>query len=198
MQQLFYVSCILGDIQQLNELLTPPVMDALQPPASNPNLSYSVLLYNYGIQVACKNHHTDIVRLLLAYEPMKPYIDFSMSNHFSLRTVCREGYDDIVRMIVAFQPYHTLIVHQLDTFISVARSFGHTHVIRLLQTPMYYDRFCRDIYFHNKVETGLRLLCYQDILKPMQRKNVIAYMTAWLVHILIELPTDIVKYICTF
>ena len=196
MQQLFYNSCVLGDTEQLNQLLTPPVMDALQPPATNPNLSYSVLLYNYGIQIACKHHHTEVVRLLLQYKPMEDYVDFSMSNHYAIRTLCREGYDDIVRLILQHHPIHAItLFSDIRQFTQLAREHGHDEICRMLETPLYYDVFCRDVFMDDKVETGIHLLCYQDLLHPNQRRYLHAFMIAWLLHI-IRLPRDLIGYIC--
>jgi hypothetical protein len=192
MQQLFYQSCISGDIEQLQHLLTPPVMEALQPPLSNPTLSYSVLLYNYGIQIACKHHHTAIIRLLLEYEPMQPYVDFAMSNHFALRTVCREGYTDIIRLILHHHPSHNMAY-----LANLARVHGHKEAVRVLETPLYYNQFCSEMSFNHKVNAGIQLLSYQDILMPMQRDDVIECMTNYLMRIF-HLPKDMVRYICMF
>jgi hypothetical protein len=192
MQQLFYQSCISGDVSQIRELLTPPVMEALQPPLQNPTLSYSVLLYNYGIQIACNFHHTDVVRLLLEYEPMRPYVDIAMSNHCAMRTVCREGYADIVRLILHHHP-----LQNLTHFITLARQHNHTEIVRILHTPVLYTSFISEVCFTDKVTTGIQLLSYQDILLPLQREHVITYMTAYLMRI-ISLPKDMVRYICTF
>ena len=192
MQQLFYQSCCIGDTNKIKELLTPPVMEALEPPNTNPDLIYSVLLYNYGIQIACKNHHTTVIRLLLEYKPMHRYVDFTMSNHFALRTVCREGYDDIVRLILHHHPFQN-VTH----CIYLAKQNGHTEVVRILETPVYYALFCDELYLHDKVETGLQLLCYQDMLLEKERKKVIDFMTEYLLHIF-QLPKDIIRYICMF
>ena len=192
MQQLFYQSCISGDVDQIKQLLTPPVMEALQPPPTNPNLSYSVLLYNYGIQIACKCHHTDVIRLLLEYKPMKPYVDFTMSNHFALRTVCREGFADVVRLILHYYPFQNL-----GYFTNIARQYGHTELVRILETPMYYRIFC-DEDGADKVDSGIQLLSYQDILLPDQRSVLLRFMTDYLQHVFTRMPTDIIWNICSF
>jgi len=198
MQQVFYQSCSTGDTEQVKRLLTPPVIDALLPPSTNPNLSYSVLLYNYAIHVACKHHHTEVIRLLLTYEPMKPYIDFTISNYYALRTICREGFADIVRLILHYYPFPIALLHiNISYFANIAKEYGHVEIVRILETPLYYDIFCRDTFIDDKVETGIRLLSYQDILQPSQRAYVISFMTAWLIR-MIPLPKDIIGYICRF
>ena len=192
MQQLFYQSCVTGDTETVRQLLTPPVMYALEPPQYNPNLSYSVLLYNYGIQIACKNRNTDVIKLLFAYEPMKPYIDMEMSNSFALRTVCRLGFADIVRLILHHYP-----VARPRPFVELARANDHAEVVRILETPALFRIFIEDLHIDTQISTGIQLLSYQDILSARQQKYVVQFMTDVLIKIL-PLPRDLVTYVCAF
>ena len=192
MQQLFYQSCVTGDAETIKQLLTPPVMYALEPPQHNPNLSYSVLLYNYGIQIACKNRNTDVVKLLFSYEPMKPHIDMEMSNSFALRTVCRLGFADIVRLILHHYP-----VPRPQPFVQLARANEQEEVVRILETPALFKVFIEDQHIDTQISTGIQLLSYQDILLAKQQKYVVQFMTDVLLKIL-PLPRDLVMYVCAF
>lgn len=191
MQQLFYQSCVFGETEIIKQLLTPPVMDALQPPSSNPSLSYSVLLYNYGIQIACKNHHTQIIKLLLEYPPMRSFVDFTMSNYFAIRTICREGFADILRIILHYYP-----IENTAQFIQLASQYDRTEVIRILEMPQLFRAFIGANDFLVKVTTGNRLLAYHDILTGKQRRHVIRFMAAWLAFIFPQLPKDVIMYLC--
>jgi len=190
MQQLFYQSCVYGETEIIKQLLTPPVMDALQPPSSNPSLSYSVLLYNYGIQIACKNHHTPIIKLLLEYAPMKPFVDFTMSNYFAIRTICREGYADILRIILHYYP-----IENTTQFIQLASQYNHGDIVYLLEIPQLFRVFI-GTNDRTKVSIGNKLLAYQDMLTGRQRRHVIRFMSAWLAHIFPRLPKDVIVYLC--
>jgi len=196
MQQLFYQSCVSGDTDTVKKLLTPPVMDALTPPSVNPNLCHSVLLYNYGIQIACKHHHTEMVKLLLEYKPMVPYIDFTMSNCFAFFTICKEGYDDIVRIILHFN--QAQLKRYLPQCINLAWKHSQHAVIRVLETPRLFQTFIMEPVMDYKVALGMQLLSYQDCLMIEQRKHAVQFMTAYFSWIFPLLPRDIVTWICQF
>jgi hypothetical protein len=193
MQQLFYDCCRTGNASRLKELLTPPVMAALQPPATNPTLSYSVILYNFGLHVACKHRHTEVVKQLLEYRPMRPYIAISMSNHYVLRLVCRKGYIDIIRLLLHYHP-----VDNITPFITIAEEYGHTDIVRILETPKLFRMFIATDDFKSQVAIGIQLLSYQDIMLVKQRKHIRKWMIAYLLRILQRLPKDSIGVICEF
>ena len=193
MQQLFYDCCRTGNASRLKELLTPPVMAALQPPATNPTLSYSVILYNFGLHVACKHRHTEVVKQLLEYRPMQPYVAISMSNHYVLRVVCRKGYIDIIRLLLHYHP-----VDNIAPFITIAEEYGHTDVVRILETPKLFRMFNATDDFKCQVAIGVQLLSYQDMLLLKQRQYVRKWMIAYLLRILRRLPKDSIGVICEF
>ena len=187
MQQLFYDCCITGNTSLLEELLTPPVMTSLQP------LSYSVILYNFGLHVACKNGHTEVVKQLLEYIPMRPYVDISMSNHYVLRVVCRKGYIDIIRLLLHYHP-----VDNIESFISIAEQYGHTDIVRIMETPKLFRMFNSTNDFKLQVTFGIQLLSCQDILLLRQRQYIRKWMIAYMLRILFMLPRDSIGVICEF
>jgi hypothetical protein len=193
MQQLFYECCVTGNALRLTELLTPPVMAALQPPATNPTLSYSVILYNFGLHVACKNRHTDVVKQLLEYRPMQPYVAISMSNHYVLRTVCRKGYLDIIRLLLHYHP-----VENIAPFSTIAQEHGHTEIVRILETPKLFRMFIATGDFKFQVAIGIQLLSYQDIMLVKQRQHVRQWITSFLLRIFCMLPKVMIALICEF
>ena len=193
MQQLFYECCVSGNASRLNELLTPPVMAALQPPVMNPNLSYSVILYNFGLHVACKNRHTEVVKQLLEYRPMQPYVAISMSNHYVLRTVCRKGYIDIIRLLLHYHPVENIV-----PFSSIAQEHGHHEIVRILETPKLFRMFIATDDFKSQVAIGIQLLSYQDIMLVKQRKHIRQWITSFLLRILCMLPKVMIALICEF
>ena len=124
---------------------------------------------------------------------MRPYVTISMSNHYVIRVVCRKGYIDIIRLLLHYHP-----VDNIAPFITIAEEYGHTDVVRILETPKLFRMFNATDDFKCQVAIGVQLLSYQDMLLLKQRQYVRKWMIAFLLRILRRLPKDIIGVICEF
>ena len=110
-----------------------------------------------------------------------------------LRVVCRKGYIDIIRLLLHYHP-----VDNIAPFITIAEEYGHTDVVRILETPKLFRMFNATDDFKCQVAIGVQLLSYQDMLLLKQRQYVRKWMIAYLLRILRRLPKDSIGVICEF
>lgn len=194
-QQQFYNACVNGDNNTIITLLSPLHI------FSDPMTIYPILLYNFGLQVACKNGHTDIVKILLSYLPMRDYIDLYMSNYYALRVCCKKGYTTIVRLLLLF----TKLRGNLGFAVRLAKQNGHDSIVRMLELPQLFTVFitidvANMVQYNKKVDIAQQLREYQDLLTSVQRRVLNRFITSFfnIFGLLTVLPYDVALYLSEF